>query len=317
MMQLVLDCFWLSSFVSVRCMMIELSNPFALSHGQILFSFYFSKGVRTMVVSFVSLRSSRASRSLFSAALQTLLTRAALVMLFVYGGLVGFAGCTQPGTTGPATTSDVIMPLKVGNTWTYQGQTVTEYAQLPIPPVTVTISSTLRIVGERTYRGEQAFLGTVTNANAMSGMIMGMLTQPGDSIAYVNKSDGLYGASVSRNEVFSQFVRFPVTSGASWTLPDSTMSSGGTTTTLRNMRMTVVSTNAPITTPAGSFTCHQYQLTADIETSASGTGIIRGTTTTTQYYAPNRWMIRSEGITNVTGVASIRVTLSLQSLSLQ
>jgi hypothetical protein len=239
----------------------------------------------------------------------------AFALLCVMIMSLGLTSCKKDeNVVAPTTAStDVIMPLKVGNTWTYQAQDTTKIAGLP---VTKSFTITNRIIGEHTYQGEKGFTTTITSSGAMVGMIM--IPNTTDSVVYLNKSDGLYGARLSDVTGWQQILRFPASVNTAWTLPDITDTSGGTRVTLRNLRWTLVSVNANVTVPAGSFSCYQYQLSADTDAiSVGGTRTMQKLgVQVTFYYAVNKGMIKTEQATSILGITQKKV-LSLQSLSLQ
>jgi hypothetical protein len=245
--------------------------------------------------------------------------RAALALVCLLG--FGLASCRRDDNpAGPvAQGADVIMPLKIGNTWTYQGQVTVSVPNSPISIPPIMLSSTVRIVGERTYKGEQCFTASVTATTA--GSMIGMIMIPGimqtDSVAYLNKSDGLYGANLSGGGAWQRSVPFPAAVNSTWTLPDTTTTSGGgARVTLRNIRLTVASVNASVTVPAGTFTCYQYKLSADIEVNANGMTISeKDAAQGTLSYAVNKGMIKTEQTVRIQE-STQTVSLSLQSISL-
>ncbi len=238
------------------------------------------------------------------------------------------ASCTPIGPSNSSQPIDVIMPLKVGNTWTYQAQTSSEITgtSFMIPPATSSLTVQSRVVSERSYKGQQGFVvvGNSSNVMAMSGMMNLNLPNSllsSDSVIHANRTDGLYTASLASNSNWIQNIRFPVKANDSWTLPDTTSMMGADRVTISNQRITVISVNASVVVTAGTFSCYQYQFTADIAGQASGMAFsqTRGIEATYSY-AVNKGLIKAETSTklSISGfVSTVRSTVSLQSLSLQ
>ncbi|MGA9116315.1 MAG: hypothetical protein WB626_06035 [Bacteroidota bacterium] len=145
--------------------------------------------------------------------------------------LIWIAGCTKEGNPvdgGPFNNPTVIMPLVIGNEWTYASRSLDTAGQ-----VTGTDTATFKIVRDTTMGVERwYFIGRDSGA-------WELLT---------NRSDGLwYTARVSGG------IRTPVLLAKYPAFVNDTFYG------LDSVFVTVVSTSTPVTVPAGSFTCYEYR----------------------------------------------------------
>lgn len=151
------------------------------------------------------------------------------LILFVLLSMV--LGCKKDeGPTGPpATPSSVIMPLKVGNQWTFSA---TFYDSNGVA-LNGSGLTTISIIRDTTITGEKWYLLGVF------GIASGSLL--------ANRSDGLWEIDPGSSSPYLIF-KFPASAGDTY----STSSLGG--------KIVVGSISSSITVPQGAYSCYEYKL---------------------------------------------------------
>ena len=153
---------------------------------------------------------------------------------FLFVTVIVTAGCDSSDSEGGGS-SDPLIPLVEGNTWTATSDASDE-------PVQLRVGGTASVNGA-SYRLILATSGTAT--------VTGARTTAGDTLFVQERSDGIYiGApDFSRDGLEGFLLRYPISGGDDYTYANEEGDTFGVTVTERS-----------ISVPAGSFDAIQYRI---------------------------------------------------------
>jgi len=156
-----------------------------------------------------------------------------------------FFSCSYDKSTNPQVEDQIeIMPLKVGNSWTYN---INQFNQNIIKKSVITEKITISYENENI---EVYVLSWYTLVNDS------LIT---DSVFYYykNEDDGLYRYYSNKKELIA---KYPIEPNESWTIPGETEELGNGVIIIITLPRSFecVSKNEEITTPIGTFECIKY-----------------------------------------------------------
>lgn len=186
--------------------------------------------------------------------------------LLLVAALVALNGCERKILDTPSVSSNVVLPLAVGNQWSYE-TTITQEGKAPETwKFYRTITAKQRVF----YQGKSLEVYLLRDTSDPEGRVtrfeMLLRNEPDGLYRY---GEGLFGGGLRKEGTMDKqlLVKFPGAVGDVWRVEHGDY----------HHRLIYLSTNADFTTPAGSFQCLIFR-SGDTETLSWYTD---------DYYAPN------------------------------